>query len=61
VIGLLGKLLGPIGFVWSLATGQLPLVFGWTLLLNDLIWWPAFMSYLSNIAQTKGGFKAILE
>ena len=61
VIGLLGKLLGPIGFIWSLATGQLPLAFGWTLLLNDLIWWPAFIRYLGDIAQIEGSFKAIWE
>ncbi len=41
IIGLLSKLFGPIGFIWALATGQLPLAFGWTLLTNDIIWWPS--------------------
>jgi hypothetical protein len=59
IIGLLGKLLGPIGFVWSWATGQLPLAFGWTLLLNDLIWWPAFMAYLWDVRQESVEFKVI--
>ena len=45
-VGLLGKTLGPIGFVWAVATGRLPLVFGLTILTNDLIWWPAFVGYL---------------
>src|SRR5262249_42156349 len=40
-IGLLGKVLGPLGFIWAAATGQLPLAFGLTNLTNDLIWWPA--------------------
>lgn len=59
-IGLLGKLLGPIGFVWSALTGQLPLAFGWTILTNDLIWWPAFVGYLRAAAQQRGGWLAFL-
>lgn len=56
LIGLLGKLFGPIGFVWSLAGGQLPLAFGLTLLTNDLIWWPAFGLYLKHAAKLSGGW-----
>src|SRR5207253_718667 len=40
LIGFLGKLFGPVGFAWALLGGQLPLAFGWTILTNDLIWWP---------------------
>jgi hypothetical protein len=58
-LGLLGKLLGPIGFIWSLLTGQLPLAFGWTLLTNDLIWWPAFMAYLHDVRREGGELKAL--
>src|SRR5688500_3395822 len=39
-LGLLGKTLGPLGFLWATLRGELPLAFGWTILLNDLIWWP---------------------
>jgi hypothetical protein len=60
LIGLLGKLLGPIGFVWSVAAGQLPLAFGWTILTNDLIWWPAFWLYLRDAARLYGGWGALL-
>src|SRR5436309_2673632 len=35
LIGLLGKILGPIGFAWSAWTGQLPMVFGVILITND--------------------------
>lgn len=60
-IGLLGKLLGPAGFVWSAATGQLPLAFGWILLTNDLIWWPAFALYLHQAARLRGGWWRFLQ
>jgi hypothetical protein len=46
LVGLLGKVFGPIGFLSSAVTGQLPWQFGWTILSNDLIWWPAFGAIL---------------
>ena len=60
VIGLLGKILGPIGFVWSASQGLLPLAFGWTILTNDLIWWPAFGLYVRDTARLYGGIKPLL-
>ena len=42
LVGLIGKVAGPIGFVQSAATGALPWAFGWTILTNDLIWWVPF-------------------
>ena len=60
LIGLLGKLLGPLGFAWSVATHQLPLAFGWTLLTNDLIWWPSFILYLRDVARLHGGWVRLL-
>ncbi|MFT4515657.1 MAG: small multidrug resistance pump [Planctomycetota bacterium] len=42
LVGLLGKVFGPIGFIEAAWTGQIPLQFGWTILTNDLLWWPAF-------------------
>ena len=60
LIGLLGKVLGPIGFVWAVLTDQLPLAFGWTILFNDLIWWPAFILYLRDIAVLRGGWQRLL-
>ena len=60
VIGLLGKLFGPIGFIWSAFNGQLPLAFGLTLLTNDLIWWPAFGLFLREAAQASGGWRKLL-
>lgn len=42
LVGLLGKVLGPLGFVTAVAAGRLPLRAGWMLLANDLIWWVPF-------------------
>lgn len=60
LIGLLGKVLGPIGFAWSASSGQLPLAFGWIILTNDLIWWPAFGPFLWHAARLSGGWAAFL-
>ncbi|MDA8743679.1 SelL-related redox protein [Rubripirellula amarantea] len=52
LVGLLGKILGPIGFVSTVATvgpadpGYLPLSWGWTIVTNDLIWWAPFIAIL---------------
>ena len=42
LVGLLGKVLGPIGFVAGSLQGDLPLRFGLVNLTNDLIWWIPF-------------------
>ncbi len=60
LVGMLGKVLGPIGFMWAAATGQLPLRFGLVILTNDLIWWPAFACYLHAAARLHGGWRAFL-
>ena len=44
-IGLAGKTLGPLGFLYTAATGGLPWTFAWVCVFNDLIWWPAFWSF----------------
>ena len=59
-IGFLGKLFGPLGFIWATNSGQLPLAFGWIILFNDVIWWPVFAAYLTKIYQLHG-MKAILK
>src|SRR5579872_1736957 len=41
-VGLLGKFLGPIGFIHSALTGRLPWIAGWMNVTNDLIWWIPF-------------------
>jgi hypothetical protein len=42
LVGLLGKLFGPIGFVWYAVQGELPWITGLTILANDVAWWLPF-------------------
>jgi hypothetical protein len=60
VIALLGKVLGPLGFLWALSAHTLPLVFGLTILTNDCLWWPAFAAFLVKAARLSGGWKELL-
>ena len=42
VVGFLGKIFGPIVYVWGLTQGTAHPAFGYTLITNDLIWWNPF-------------------
>ena len=46
LVGLLGKILGPIGFAVAVVDGFLPASMSWTILTNDLIWWVPFGAIL---------------
>ncbi len=48
-VGLLGKVLGPVGFVWSALQHQLPWSFGWINVFNDLVWLPAFVLFAVKV------------
>ena len=47
-VGFLGKIFGPLGFVFNLIQGVVPPEFGYTLLTNDLIWWIPFAIILNQ-------------
>lgn len=51
LVGLLGKTLGPIGFVDAAMRGQLPWSMGVTILTNDLLWWIPFAMILWHAAR----------
>jgi len=51
LVGLLGKIFGPIGFVGALLRGTFPPLFGLTILTNDLIWWIPFAMILRDAAK----------
>ncbi len=42
LVGLLGKVLGPIGMLWAVMHHRLPAIASWTCVTNDLIWWVPF-------------------
>jgi hypothetical protein len=45
-IALLGKIFGPIGFVYgAFYLDVLPKSLGWTIVTNDLIWWPIWFAF----------------
>lgn len=50
-VGLLGKLFGPIGFLFSAWQGTLPWSFGWINVTNDVIWLPAFAMFAWKYAR----------
>lgn len=41
-VGMMGKVFGPLGFVYNIAMGTAPWSFGYTLIPNDLVWWIPF-------------------
>jgi uncharacterized membrane protein HdeD (DUF308 family) len=51
LVGLLGKIFGPIGFAKALADGTFPPAFGLTILTNDLVWWVPFALLLRDAAR----------
>ena len=46
LVGLLGKIFGPIGFVWCAIRGEFPWSLGLTILPNDVLWWLPFTAIL---------------
>lgn len=53
-IGLMGKVFGPLGYVYNIMLGTAPAAFGWTLIPNDLLWWAPFVMMLNHAR--KAGF-----
>jgi hypothetical protein len=46
LVGLLGKVFGPLGMAWSIYSGALPAGFAWVCVINDLLWWLPFVLIL---------------
>jgi hypothetical protein len=42
LVGLLGKLGGPAGFLYYATRGDLPWIAGWLCVADDLVWWIPF-------------------
>ena len=59
LVGLLGKVFGPVGFVDAAWRGELPWVAGWMNVTNDLIWWVPFALILHRAWRASGsGYSA---
>lgn len=54
LVGLLGKIFGPIGFAKALIDGSFPPGFGVNIIFNDLIWWVPFGMMLWDAAKSRG-------
>lgn len=57
-IGLLGKVLGPIGLAQLIASGAWPLRTIVLCLTNDFIWWVPFALYLIDVRAARRGASA---
>jgi peroxiredoxin len=55
LIGLLIKVLGPVGFAYTALAGRLPWRFGWTVFANDVVWWVPFGAILAKAYETHVG------
>ncbi|MFB9720560.1 hypothetical protein [Planobispora longispora] len=47
-VGLAGKILGPLGWLWLVTTGRWPASTGILVITNDLVWWLPFAVYLRD-------------
>ena len=52
LVGLLGKVFGPIGFLQAVMSGAFAAKMGLTILTNDLIWWVPFALILHRAYKT---------
>ncbi|MBO6794301.1 MAG: hypothetical protein JJ895_10360 [Balneolaceae bacterium] len=48
VVGFLGKIFGPLGFLVNYLTGVVPFGFFFTLITNDFIWWIPFFLIINK-------------
>ena len=50
-VGFLGKVFGPLGYVFNVLQDKISPAFGWMLIPNDLIWWIPFGLILWKVHQ----------
>ena len=55
-VGLLGKVLGPIGLAQLIWSGAWPMKSVVLCITNDFIWWVPFALYLRDASSVRGGF-----
>lgn len=47
-IAVLGKFIGPLGWLWASLSGEFPPCALWIPLFHDMVWWPFFGRYLTH-------------
>jgi hypothetical protein len=52
-VGFLGKIFGPVGFLFNWLQGVVPFEFMYTLITNDFIWWIPFFLILKKANSEK--------
>ena len=58
LVGFLGKVFGPIGYVDGVLRGEVPPGFGITIPTNDLVWWIPFALMLAHAWRAHHGASA---
>ena len=66
LVGLIGKMLGSIGFIGAIIQDKLPIGFGWSIITNDIVWWIPFSyillrTFINNHNSTKNPHNAASE
>lgn len=61
LVGLLGKIFGPIGFCQAVLNDRFPPAMGLTILTNDLIWWIPFAAILWNAKLQNAGTATVVD
>ena len=61
LVGLLGKIFGPIGFVYAASLGEFPWFAGWAIVTNDLAWWIPFTAILFQVGRLRDAQQAVAE
>jgi hypothetical protein len=61
LVGLLGKIFGPIGFLQAVLNERFPMAMGLTILTNDLIWWVPFGAILWNTKKQASKMSSVIE
>jgi hypothetical protein len=57
-VGLTGKILGPLGMIWQIASGSWPLSALVLCVTNDFIWWLPFGLYLHDAWPAHGNHES---
>jgi peroxiredoxin len=59
LVGLMGKIFGPIGFLQAAIAGRMPWTMGWVIVANDLIWWIPFALILKGAHDATLGHRRV--